>query len=129
MGSGEMISAKLDENLGNRGKRFLIDQGHDVSTVWEQDLATACDSALIEVCRAEGRCLVTLDMDFSNPLRYPPKRFAGIVVLRPPKNPCFQDLMDCLKTLAQGLAKCKEIKGKLWVVGPRQIREYIPTEA
>ena len=73
MGSGEWISVKLDENLGNRGQRILVDHGHDVRTVWEQDLAASCDNTLIEVCRVEGRCLVTLDMDFSNPLRYPPR--------------------------------------------------------
>jgi hypothetical protein len=27
----------------------------------------------------EGRCLVTLDRDFSDPLRYPPSRYAGII--------------------------------------------------
>jgi len=32
---------------------------------------------------AEGRCLVTLDLDFSNPFLFPPEDYAGIVVLRP----------------------------------------------
>jgi len=37
---------------------------------------------VIDVCRREGRVLITLDLDFSNILSYPPSDFAGIVVLR-----------------------------------------------
>ncbi len=75
---------KLDENLGERGKTFLESEGHDVSSVPAQSLQSATDDALIEVCRAENRCLVSLDLDFANPLRYSPARHAGIVVLRVP---------------------------------------------
>jgi hypothetical protein len=34
------------------------------------------------VCAAEGLALVTLDADFANAMRYPPVRYAGIVVVR-----------------------------------------------
>jgi predicted nuclease of predicted toxin-antitoxin system len=55
-----------------------------VVTVSEQDIGGAIDDELIEACRTEGRVLVTLDPDFSNVLRFPPDRYAGIVVLRVP---------------------------------------------
>ena len=73
---------KLDGNIGRRGRDLLATAGHDVSTVAEQSLAGAEDAELIEVCRAEDRCLVTLDLDFSNPLAFVPSRYAGIAVLR-----------------------------------------------
>jgi len=38
-------------------------------------------------CALEGRCLITLDLDFVDVLRFPPRTGAGTVVLRPP-NTC-----------------------------------------
>jgi predicted nuclease of predicted toxin-antitoxin system len=55
---------KLDENLGERGRRMLEDAGHEVMTVGDQGLAGAADPHVIDVCRTERRCLVTLDLDF-----------------------------------------------------------------
>jgi hypothetical protein len=121
-----MLTFKLDENLGTRGVQCLAGYGYDVSTVLVQELEGALDDTLIEICRIEKRCLVTLDLDFSNPIHYPPVRYAGIVVLRPPRNPEYQDLIDCLINLAQALKSKASMAGKLWIVSPSQIREYAP---
>lgn len=62
------MKIELDENLGNRGADVLRAAGHDVATVVEEGLSSASDDRLIEACRSERRRLVTLDLDFSNPL-------------------------------------------------------------
>lgn len=62
---------KLDENLGDGFKRILAAAGHDVSTVVAQDLCGAADDLLIEQCNSEQRCLVSLVLDFANPVRFP----------------------------------------------------------
>jgi Domain of unknown function (DUF5615) len=114
---------KLDENIGKRGQALLIEAGHDVCTVLEQNLQSAPDPTVIEVCRVEQRCLVTLDLDFSNPLVYNPTEYSGIAVLRLPKRPAPQDLLDAIETLINAL-KTETIVGKLWIVKRGQIRIY-----
>lgn len=59
---------KLDENLGGSVADLLRQAGHDVSTVPQQGLVSASDTVLSGVCAQESRCLVTLDLDFANPL-------------------------------------------------------------
>ena len=114
---------KLDENLGNRGADILRAAGHTVTTVVEEGLVSASDDRLIEVCRSERKCLVTLDLDFGNPLRFDPSRHSGIVVLRLPLEFNVGDLLDAIRTLAIGLAD-SDVAGKLWIVQRGRIREY-----
>ena len=122
-----MALIKLDENLGRRGAALLRDAGHDVATVFDQGLTSASDRALIQVCRAEHRVLVTLDMDFANPLVFKPADYAGIAVLRLPRRASRADLLDATRTLIGGLAQ-ESISGKLWMVERGMIREYRPDE-
>jgi predicted nuclease of predicted toxin-antitoxin system len=67
------VRFKLDENIGRRGLEFLRASGHDVMTVWDQDLQGVTDQRLFDVCAAEGRALITLDRDFGEVLRFPPE--------------------------------------------------------
>ena len=73
---------KLDENLGLVAAQILREPGHDVSIVIDQKLQGAVDQTVYDVCLREQRCLVTLDLDFANVLRFSPEPTAGIVVQR-----------------------------------------------
>lgn len=114
---------KLDENLGVRTAAMLRDAGHDVTTVVAEGLCSGTDSTLIEACRAEGRCLVTLDLEFSNPLLFKPSDYRGIAVLRLSRKPGPQDLFDAVQTLIGGLARGSPDR-RLWIVQRGRIREY-----
>ncbi len=119
---------KLDENLGRTIAALFTTAGHDVVTVPQQHLCSAPDQELIEVCRQEGRCLITLDLDFANPLVYKPSRYRGIAVMRLPNRVSAAAIVDVSKTLILGL-QVRPIEGKLWTVQGRRIREYDEPES
>jgi len=96
---------KLDENFGTRTQEIFRSLGHDVETVRSQDLQGCSDQHLFEVCCTENRCLVTLDLDFADVVRFPPSQSSGIVVIRVPHNPSLalleQMARQFLRTAAQ----------------------------
>ena len=117
------MKLKLDENLGHAIHELFEGHGHDAASVFDQKMTSAGDGTLIEACKREGRCLVTLDLDFGNPLLFKPSEYAGIAVIRLPRKPSHADLLTAANTFLRGLAR-QEIRGKLWVVQRDRIREY-----
>lgn len=94
---------RLDKNRGRRTQSLIRRAGHDVETVWQESLQRAPDQDLYDICRAERRCLVTLDLDFADVVRFPPDGTGGIVVIRPPRNPSLPLLEGLMHQLLQAL--------------------------
>lgn len=111
---------KLDENIDARLAVPLRQAGHETMTVLDQGLHAIDDPILYQHCTSEGRILVTLDLDFSNVLRYPPEQTPGLVVLRGPDD-LFPTVRILIQTLLSGLSKDTP-SGHLWIVEPSRIR-------
>jgi predicted nuclease of predicted toxin-antitoxin system len=112
---------KLDENLGNRTRSLFEEAGFDVETVLSEQLVGCTDDVLFEVCKEEGRCLITLDLDFSDVVRYPPLRNPGIIVLRIAGSITLKNLEFLSLQILKGL-QSNDPTGKLWIVEPGRIR-------
>ncbi|MEM1013581.1 MAG: DUF5615 family PIN-like protein, partial [Planctomycetota bacterium] len=54
------LAFKIDENLPQEAAALLREAGYDAVTVIDQGLEGGADDPLAEICRAEGRALVTL---------------------------------------------------------------------
>ena len=93
---------KLDENFGTRTQRIIRAAGHDVQTVRDEGLQGSSDQHLYDVCRFEQRCLVTLDLDFADTIRFQPVQGAGIAVIRLPRNPSLPLLEQSATTSRAG---------------------------
>ena len=117
---------KLDENFDLRLTLLVAEGGDDVDTAPAEGLSGASDERIYQACRDTGRTLITLDLDFSNPLRFPPESTEGIVVLRPPR-PTLPLIRVTLATVLPDL-KSRSLRGTLVIAEPGRIRLYDPRE-
>jgi len=114
---------KLDETFGTRIQQIFQEAGHDVQTVRSQKLQGCPDQHLYELCCSENRCLVTLDLDFSDVTRFPPDRTGGTVVIRVPKNPTLALLEQLIRQFLKSLTQMS-VEKKLWIVEIGRIRVH-----
>jgi len=73
---------KLDEHLGKAHLQLLRESGYDVDTVLGEQLSGSTDELLWSRVVADGRLLITLDLDFSDVRRFKPGTHPGILLIR-----------------------------------------------
>lgn len=111
---------KLDENLEPRLAQAAAERGHDALGVLAERISGISDDTLFVICRLERRVLVTLDLDFADVLRFPPRNTAGIIVLRPGRST--RASVRALFDAALELMDLQDPTGVLWIVEPGQVR-------
>ncbi|MFL6192955.1 MAG: DUF5615 family PIN-like protein [Thermoanaerobaculia bacterium] len=77
---------KLDENLSRLHVQFLRGLGYEADRVHDQGLSGASDEIVWKRVCAEGRFLITLDLDFSDVRRFEPGTHPGILLIRARNN-------------------------------------------
>ena len=120
------MKIKLDENFDARLVPLLSADGHDVDTVRSEGLSGKDDEAIYAASRTNGRVLITLDLDFSNPFHFPPDETEGIIVFRV-QRPVLPVIQATLVSVLPQL-KTQPLKGMLWIIEPGRIRVYDPHE-
>ncbi len=110
----------VDENLPVEVAELLRQAGHDAAKVTERRLSGTPDAGVAALCLAEGRALITLDVDFGNTQLYPPAEYVGLVVLRLER----QDKAHVLAVVTALIPRLtdEELVGRLWVVDEERIR-------
>jgi predicted nuclease of predicted toxin-antitoxin system len=73
---------KLDENLGKAHLQLLRERGYEVDNVLGERLSGSADELLWSRVVADGRFLITLDLDFSDVRRFRPGTHPGILLVR-----------------------------------------------
>jgi hypothetical protein len=75
------VKIKLDENLPIRLVPLLTDLGHEVETVPDEQIAGRDDDVVWTTAQADGRFLVTQDLDVSDARKYRPGTHHGLLLL------------------------------------------------
>lgn len=114
------MKLKTDENLPIEVAEAMRAAGHDALSVLEQDLGGWADPGIAEICRSEGRVLVSLDTDFADVRAYPPRDYAGILVIRLKR----QDKLSILEVVPRILRmfQLEAIDRRLWIVTEERVR-------
>ncbi len=88
--------------------------------VGDQGLRGTPDANLAEACRAEGRTLVTLDLDFAYIRAYPPEEYPGLIVMRVAR----QDKASLMEALGRivPLLEHEPLHKHRWVVDEQSVR-------
>ena len=116
------VALKLDENVPDSAAEILRAAGHDVALARDEGLSGVGDDQLGEVTAAEGRVLVTLDVDFADIRRHPPEGSPGRVVIR-----LHRQSLGLIRraVMAVGDLLLREgVAGKLWVVDESRVRVW-----
>ena len=112
---------KLDENFGSWMVHLFVEFGHNVETVRSEQLGGAKDEVVFQTCLNEARCLVSLDLDFADVIRFPPEDTEGIAVLRLPHQASIHFLNAQIRGFLNLLER-ESIRGRLWIIEPGRIR-------
>ncbi len=76
------MKLKLDENLPYGLSSTLGSLGHDVHTVYEENLTGHDDAEIRDFAQREGRFLLTQDLDFSDTRKFIPGLHHGVLLVR-----------------------------------------------
>ncbi|MHB8847309.1 MAG: DUF5615 family PIN-like protein [Burkholderiales bacterium] len=97
------MKIKLDENLPVRLVPILQNYGYDVDTVLAENLGGRPDADIWQAVCAEGRFLITQDLDFSDTRQFVPGTHAGLLLVRL-REPGTQALKEAINAIAAEIA-------------------------
>lgn len=120
------MKLKLDENLPHDLTADLVERGHDVHTVHDEQLAGHTDPVVVRAAAEEGRMVLTLDRGVGDLRHYPPGSHAGIVVLRPTS----QDPDMVIELVDRFLSSCSlgDLRECTVIVEPDRVRIRRPEQ-
>ena len=111
---------KVDENLPAEICTDLRGLGHDAQTVPDEGLSGSPDETLLKRVQHEERIFLTLDKGIADVRLYPPDRYSGIILFRPPS---FGQgtVLAFVRRHLPGLLQLK-LDGRLLIVTDRAVR-------
>lgn len=112
----------LDANMPRSATDLLARAGHDAVHVASTGLKDAADDRIADHARAEGRAIITRDLDFADVRHYPPDDSAGFLVLRVPDTWIATAINDLLARFLRMGDLVEQIPGHLVILDPRQVR-------
>ncbi len=112
----------IDADLPRAAKSVVESFGYQAIDVRDIGMAAAKDAEIIQYARKNKLCLLTGDFDFSNIRDYPPRQYAGIVVLKLPDDATASYILNLLRTFLEQTELVSLLYAKLAIVEPGRVR-------
>ena len=111
----------IDASLPRRNTTAIQACGHEAIDVRDVGLGAAADRAIAEYARQQALCLITRDFDFADIRHYPPKNFAGLIVLDLPHRSTSDQVIATVTKFIQE-QDLSFLSGRLAIVGHGRVR-------
>jgi predicted nuclease of predicted toxin-antitoxin system len=112
----------IDADLPRSVSQIIQKHGHEAVDVRDVGLTDAKDFAIARYAQTQGLCLITGDSDFSDIRNYPPRQYAGIIVLDLPRNSTATYINHLLDSFLSHSHLVAGLAGKLAIVEPGRVR-------
>jgi predicted nuclease of predicted toxin-antitoxin system len=112
----------IDEDLPRSTGDLLRRYGHEAIDVRDIGFRGAKDAQIAAYAQSEGLCLVTGDFDFSDMRNYPPRKYAGLVVLRLPRTATASCILNLLESFLQQEDLVAQMPDELAIVEAGRVR-------
>jgi predicted nuclease of predicted toxin-antitoxin system len=110
----------VDENTSRTLVAALRAAGYESEHVYDAGLQGHLDADVYADAQAHKQTIITIDLDFTNIIRYPPPH-CGIIVLRIPNSTSVADLIHEVQNALEAL-KEQSLADTLVIVEPGRIR-------
>jgi predicted nuclease of predicted toxin-antitoxin system len=117
----------LDANMPRSAAGLLRELGHDVEDVRDILPNGAEDAEVAAYARANQLILITRDFDFADIRNYPPKDYAGIIVLELPEDAIAAQANQILRSFASHQRLLARLARRLAIVESWRVR-FRPNE-
>lgn len=112
----------VDADLPRRTADVIRNKGHEAIDVRDVGLGSAPDPDIAAHARREGLCLLTGDLGFADVRNYPPEGYAGIAVLRLPRDATADVIAAIVEELLANSRVLERLPGRLAIVSPGSVR-------
>lgn len=114
------MSFLIDNCVPRKYLSLLKSWGYNAALLSQHIPADSADPDVLKLAQTLDAVLLTVDLDFSNILLYPPQNYVGIMVMRY----AVKDEAALTATLQTALNSLKrdELRGALVIVEPRRYR-------
>ena len=112
----------LDANMPRSAASLLRGLGHEVEDVRDVLPNGAADATVAAHAQARQLILITRDFDFADIRNYPPKDYAGIIVLELPDDAIAAQVNQALRSFASRPELLARLTGRLAIVESWRVR-------